>query len=184
MEYASDLKPVDMDELVKSIKAARGYIRRIYLHWTAGRYHEIYDDYHISIDNDGRVYMPSPDLTKKRNHTWQRNSNAVGIAVCACYEASANSGYDADFGDFPVTSAQIEAMSYIVALFNKYGGVPVECVLTHCEAAFFDHYGPFSGDPQTRWDLWYLPDNAQGGRMIGGGDLIRGKARWYLQNAK
>lgn len=181
MNYASEMKPYDMGELSKCIEAARGGFDRLYLHWTAGRYGEIYDDYHISIDGDGRVYLPDENLLIKRNHTWKRNSGAIGIALCACYGASANNGYDADFGEYPVTQAQIEAMSYIVALFAKYGGIPVECALTHCEAAFFDGYGPGSGDPETRWDLWYLPD--YDGVMRGGGDVIRGKARWYLQQS-
>ena len=38
----------------------------------------------VSIDQDGRVYIPSENLAVKRNHTWQRHSNAVGIALCAC----------------------------------------------------------------------------------------------------
>lgn len=181
MNYAEDVKPVDLDELTRYIKRARGYARMIYLHWTAGRYGEIYDDYHISIDHNGRIYLPSNDLAVKRSHTWQRNGNAIGIAVCACYGAQANNGYDMDMGDYPVTQAQIEAMAMIVALFAKHGGVPIECALTHCEAAYMDGYGPYSGDPQTRWDLWYLPD--YDGKMKGGGDVIRGKARWYAQSA-
>lgn len=180
MENASALKPYDMDELARCIQNARGYIEMAYLHWTAGRYHEIYDDYHISIDNDGRVYLPDNDLTIKRNHTWHRNSNAVGIALCACLDAQANDGYNMDMGPYPVTAAQIEAMSYVVALMAKHGGVPIECCITHCEAAFFDKYGPYSGDPETRWDLWYLPDFD--GKMKGGGDVIRGKARWYMNH--
>lgn len=180
MQYAEDLKPVDTAELAESIKQANGYIKRVYLHWSAGRYGEIYDDYHISIDNDGCIYMPDSDLTIQREHTWLRNSKAVGIAVCGCLDAQANNGYDMEMGTYPVTPAQIEAMAYIVALFAKHGGVPVECALTHCEAAYFDGYGPFSGDPETRWDLWYLPD--YDGVMRGGGDVIRGKARWYLQH--
>ena len=175
------MEEVSMYELIQCIRRARGYIRRVYLHWTAGKYGQYFDDYHICIDHDGKIYMPSKDLTIKRNHTWQRNSNAVGIALCACFEAQANNGYDMDMGDYPVTQAQIEAMSYIVAMFAIHGSVPVECTLTHCEAAFFDGYGPYSGDPETRWDLWYLPDNAQSDKMIGGGDCIRGKARWYIQ---
>ena len=50
--------------------------------------------------------------------------------------------------------------------------------MTHEEAAMLDGYGPYSGDPETRWDLWYLPDSD--GTMKSGGDVIRGKALWYL----
>lgn len=182
MEYSYNMKPIDQNELIDMIKAARGSIDRVYLHWTAGRYHEIYSDYHISIDSDGRIYVPAADLTIRRSHTWKRNTGSVGIAVCACVDARANAGYDMTMGSQPVTEAQIEAMSVIVALFSRYGGIPVECCQTHCEAAYFDGYGPFSGDPETRWDLWYLPDSAAGGHLRGGGEVIRGKARWYLQH--
>jgi len=181
MEYASNMKPVDLEELKQYISDANGYVKMVYLHWSAGRYHEIYDDYHISVDCDGRIYLPDPDLTIKRNHTWKRNSNSVGIAVCGCLGAQANNGYNTDFGSYPVTEAQIEAVSMIIALFAKYGGVPVECCITHCEAAYFDGYGPYSGDEETRWDLWYLPDSGMNGQMRGGGEVLRGKARWYLQ---
>ena len=104
-----------------------------------------------------------------------------GIKVSVSQNRLELTGYNMEMGPMPVTQAQIEAMSMIVALFAKYGGVPIECCITHCEAAYFDGYGPYSGDPETRWDLWYLPD--YDGVMKGGGDVIRGKARWYLQQA-
>ena len=53
-------------------------------------------------------------------------------------------------------------------------------VLTHCEAALCDGYGPYSGDPQTRWDLWYMRDSPGDGTMKPGGQVLRGKALWYL----
>lgn len=52
-------------------------------------------------------------------------------------------------------------------------------VLTHCEAALLDGYGPYSGDAETRWDLWYLRDSPGDGTMKPGGQVIRGKALWY-----
>ena len=158
----------------------RGCIDRVYLHWTAGRYGQVYSDYHICIDDDGKIYMPSDNLLICRSHTWRRNSEAVGIALCCCYGAIANEGRDADFGDYPPTEKQIEVMSQIVALLNKYGEVSLDDVYTHCEIARIDGYGPYSGDSETRWDLWFLPD--YDGVMRNGGDVIRGKAAWYLAN--
>ena len=55
-----------------------------------------------------------------------------------------------------------------------------DAVQTHCEIAFKDRYGPGSGDPETKWDLWFLPDDARHGRLFPGGFLIRGKAAYYL----
>jgi len=94
-----------------------------------------------------------------------------------CWDAQANNGHDCNFGSEPVTKEQIESMAAVVAIICKYAGISIESVQTHCEAAFEDGYGPYSGDPQTRWDLWYLPD--YDGSMRIGGNVIRGKARWY-----
>jgi len=30
---------------------------KLYLHWTAGRYTQFFDDYHISIDGNGNIYV-------------------------------------------------------------------------------------------------------------------------------
>ncbi|WP_301961935.1 hypothetical protein [uncultured Phascolarctobacterium sp.] len=51
--------------------------------------------------------------------------------------------------------------------------------MTHCEAALIDGYGPYSTDPQTRWDLWYIRDSPGDGVMRHGGLVLRGKALWY-----
>lgn len=181
MEYTYNMTSVSMDELKQYIINTNGYIRKVYLHWSAGRYHQAFDDYHINIDSDGKVYMFDSDLTIKRNHTYMRNSRSVGIALCCAYGAVCNSGYDADMGDYDVTSEQIETMAYIIALFVRYGGISINDVMTHCEAAFEDGYGPYQGDPDLRWDLWWLYDNADG-RMKLGGNVLRGKAEWYLSN--
>ena len=94
-------QPITPAELVQLAKASKGKIRHLYLHWTAGRYKQVFDDYHLST------------------------------------------------------------------------------VMTHQEAAALDGYGPFSGDPQTRWDLWYLPDLPLSAQLKHGGYVLRGKAIWY-----
>jgi len=45
--------------------------------------------------------------------------------------------------------------------------------------AAFDGYGIGSGDPDMRWDLLYVPDYGDGGRLVPGGELIRGKTKYY-----
>ena len=45
--------------------------------------------------------------------------------------------------------------------------------------ANFDGYGIGSGDPDMRWDLLYVPDYGDGGRLVPGGELIRGKTKYY-----
>ena len=183
MELATDLIPQDMETIKEMAENARGYIDTIYLHWSAGHYGQVYDDYHITVDHDGRIYFPNncDDLTVKRYHTWQRNSRSIGVCVAGCWDAQANSGYNMSMGSEPVTRAQIEILSILVAVLCKHLGLPIseETVMTHCEIAIIDGYGPFSGDEETRWDLWYLPD---GNEMKPGGSVIRGKGIWYSNN--
>jgi hypothetical protein len=97
-----------------------------------------------------------------------------------CVGACANSGVDTDFGDEPPTEEQIEGMSKVVAALCNGLGLEINAntVMTHCEAAELDDYGPSS--TCERWDLWYLPDYPNGD-MKPGGDVIRGKAIWYQQ---
>ena len=40
---------IDYKKLAEVAKRSRGKINRIYLHWTAGHYDDVYDDYHINI---------------------------------------------------------------------------------------------------------------------------------------
>lgn len=173
---------IEREELRTAALAAKGDIDCIYLHQTAGRYGQYFADYHISIDGDGSVPRIADDFTERRNHTWHRNTGAIGIALCCAYEAEANHGYDVNWGDYPPTAEQIEAAAEAVAILANVLGIEItpETVMTHCEAAAIDGYGPGSGDPETRWDLWYLKDSD--GEIKLGGEVIRGKAIWYQQH--
>lgn len=179
MQYTDSLKPIDLDEIKEASKDISAY--RIFLHWSAGHYGQAYEDYHLNIDYNGRIYACDNDLDfdKKLEHTWHRNSGSIGIAMLGCYDAVANAGHNCNFGSEPPTPAQIEAMACAVAIICKYGNIPIDdvSVMTHCEIATEDGYGPGSGDSETRWDLWYLPD--YDGVMKPGGQVIRGKALWY-----
>lgn len=160
---------------------------KVYLHWSAGHYGQFYDDYHINIDKDGTMYMSHPlDVTLA--HTWKRNTGSIGLSMACC--AFATSG---DLGDEPPTSAQIESMAQAIAVICKGLDIPItkDFVLTHGEAAdnednIYPHepYGCKNGC--ERWDLEYLgtdespefnPWATDGSR---GGDVLRGKANWYL----
>lgn len=58
-------------------------------------------------------------------------------------------------------------------------GLSISDIYTHAEMAAFDGYGIGSGDPDMRWDLLYVPDYGDGGRLVPGGELIRGKTKYY-----
>lgn len=177
------MKILTLDELKSLAENANGSIDKIYLHWTAGHYGQAFDDYHINIDNDGTICCSTDDLTELKSHTWHRNTGAIGISMMCCVGAIANDGYDADFGECPPTSEQIEMSAKVIAVLCQALGLDInsDIVMTHEEAATKDGYGPGSGDPETRWDLWYLFDSADN-QMKPGGDVVRGKAVWYQNN--
>ena len=75
------------DGLRELARRAKGRITRIFLHWTAGHYGQVYDEYHLNVDRDGTVYVTCDDLGERKAHTWQRNSGTVGITLCCGYGA-------------------------------------------------------------------------------------------------
>lgn len=174
--------------------AAKAYGRdpKIYLHWSAGHYFHTFDDYHINITADGKLYAATDDLSEVLAHTWKRNSGAVGISLCCGYKATTNG-----LGDEPPTPQQIEAMAQAIVAVAEGLWLTIDKahVLTHGEAAdnedelyTHDNYGPKS--TCERWDLEFLgteespsfnPWATDGSR---GGDVLRGKAIWYHNQAK
>ena len=172
---------ISLTQLAAVAGCSRGHITQLYLHWTAGRYGQVYDDYHLNIDADGTVYRTSSSLSQYKSHTWRRNSGSVAVALCCGLGAQANHGYDADLGQFAPTAVQTDKMAQTVALLVTALGLQltIDTVMTHCEAALLDGYGPYSGDVETRWDLWYMRDSPGDGVLRYGGLVLRGKALWY-----
>lgn len=191
------MRQVDLDEIYNLALDAKeeiwakaeslGRTPCLYLHWSAARYDQKFEDYHINIDGSGRCWASTDDFSETLAHTWKRNTGAIGISLCCCYEATTN-----DLGEFPPTPAQIESMAQVVAVVADALWLTIDKyhVLTHGEAAdnedgnyIHEPYGP-KADCQ-RWDLEYLgteespsfnPYAEDGSR---GGDVLRGKALWY-----
>lgn len=178
------------DEARDSIWAqAKGLDRepKIYLHWTAGHYGQMYtDEYHIGIDEDGSIYNEYP-LDEVLSHTWKRNTGAVGISLACAVGATTD-----DLGYEPPTDAQIEAMAQVIWIIADalWLSIDKKHVLTHGECAdnedgedIHEAYGPKS--TVERWDLEFLGTEespeynpwAEDGTR--GGDVLRGKANWY-----
>jgi len=176
------MREIDLQELKEKATQVKNEIDMIYLHWSAGHYGQFFDDYHIMIDRNGEIMLMHENLDIRLAHTWRRNTGSIAVSFCGAYGAMANQGFNANLGAEPPTTAQIETMAKVVKTLCEALGLPIseEYVMTHEEIATIDDYGPGSGDPQTRWDLWYLPD--YDGIMKPGGDVIRGKANWYLNN--
>ena len=97
---------------------ALGYnrISQIYLHWTAGRYGQLYDDYHFNIDADGSIYQTCTQLTELKSHTWHRNTGAIGIALCCACGALPHNGRDTEFGKYVINDAVADEDALIGAL--------------------------------------------------------------------
>ena len=67
------MKKVTLEDIQTMAEAARAQLWedarnmqrdvKIYLHWTAGRYGQFFNDYHISIDQDGSIYASTDDLS-------------------------------------------------------------------------------------------------------------------------
>ena len=179
----------DCRESIWARAKSMGREPKIYLHWTAGRYSQFWDDYHVQIDEDGKLYMP-PDVTLDDDSlpaTYRRNTGSVAITLLCCMGATSE-----DLGDMPPTEAQIESMAQaIVAIADGlWLTIDKDHVLTHGECAdnedgIYPHeeYGPKS--TCERWDLEYLQTDespkfnpwAEDGSR--GGDVLRGKANWY-----
>lgn len=166
---------IDYHALAPLGQEARGEIKHIYLHWTAGHYGQAYDDYHINIDGDGSVYQTCVKLTERKAHTWRRNTGAIGIAVCCAYNARCGRTKETLYlGDEPITLLQINALAWVLAHLCQALDLPLDAehVLTHAEAATLDGYGPYGPDPDCRWDLYLLPKPHEG-TLLPGGEVIR-----------
>ena len=174
-------KTITHKELHKLAREARGYAKKIYLHWTAGNYNDAYDDYHFNIGKDGELYITCKTLLETKFHTFNRNKESVSIALCCCAEGRIYGHGRVDFGEQPPTPVQLEKMSQVIAILAHALEIDINFsnVMTHAEAAFIDGYGPGSGDKEMRWDLWYLPDLPFNRAMRPGGTTLREKAQWY-----
>ena len=167
---------ITSQELLALAQAARGSIHHLYLHWTAGRYHQFFDDYHLNVDEDGQVFRTCDSLTERKAHTYKRNTGAVGIALCCAADATWNATLPS-FGTTPPTAKQLHSLAWIVAIICTALNLPInsDTVMTHGEAAYRDGYGPGSGDPETRWDLFWVLDER--GEFRQGGVFLRELAK-------
>ena len=165
-------------ELFDLGRQAKGEIQHLYLHWTAGRYQQFFADYHLNLDGEGQLYQTCSRFTDLKAHTYQRNSGAIGIALCCALDASWN-GDHPDLGTYPPTLKQLQNVAKVVAVLCTALGIEItpESVMTHAEAANLDGYGLGSGDRDTRWDLAWVQDAK--GNLCPGGDFLRQLAQYY-----
>ena len=152
----------------------------ISLHWTAGTYLpnglEL-SHYHGGVSWDGHTarYAKWNDYTANLPHTWNRNTDLIGLTICGM--AGANTK---NFGRYPVREEQIEELCLACAEVAYLKKIQVANCRTHAEWALIDGYGPQSGDPETRWDLGILKPGACTPSIARKtGDYLRSKIREY-----
>ncbi|MBP2642162.1 MAG: hypothetical protein H6Q67_49 [Firmicutes bacterium] len=182
---------MDIPDIRKLAKAAAGKIGRVYVHWTAEHYGQRFNDYHILVDADGTLTLTVKDLTTCLKHTYMRNTGAVAIAALCAYDAHST----INLGTEPPTDAQIEAIAQTMAVLASELELPIDIqhFMTHAEAADNmdglnpgyaqngcpeGRYGP--NNSGERWDFWVVKARDTPGS---GGDILRGKALWYLYNS-
>lgn len=172
------MRKISLEDLAKIASRSKWCIDRIYLHWSAGTYNNPSEDYHVNICADGSLLTDANSLNERKEHTWQRNSNTVGVSILCCAGASCTLDGVVTWGDYPPTQAQIEMMGKVVAVLCNNLGLAInnKNVMTHAEIAEVDGYA-LGQDSDCRWDLLKLRDYDDTYRS--GGDVIRGKALWY-----
>ena len=165
---------------------SQGRNPKVYLHWSAGRYDSVFDDYHINITGAGKIFVTTNDLSEIKSHTWRRNTGSIGISLCCAYDATTN-----DLGEYAPTNIQIETIAKVIDVVatGLWLTINKEHVLTHGDAAdnedgiwCHDPYGPKNGC--ERWDLEFLetsesPKYDPWDEEHRGGSILRGKAIWY-----
>ncbi len=160
-------------------------VKRIILHWSAGRYFPTsYEKnyYHYLIDVEGKVYNgkyspnDNDDCTdgKYAAHTGGGNTGSIGVCMCAMY------GYKSPkfCGDFPISAIQFEAcMKFTAELCKKYNlQITPQTVLTHYEFGIQNPKSTSAG----KIDITYIPSYSWVCKNDVG-NFIRSKVRWYRE---
>lgn len=175
---------MDMGTIRRMLEEARPSFYRypnpvvVYWHWTAGGHYTSFRDYHFCIDGDGEIICSRP-LDTIPTATWHRNTGSIAIALCCCQDAQAyRDPWRARLGDEPPTEEQIESLAMLSAAIADVFDIPVDVdhFMTHAEAADLDGYGPAT--TCERWDLAVLDESDA---WMSGGDTLRGKTEFYLE---
>ena len=94
-------------KLAELVALGHNRISQIYLHWTAGRYGQLYDDYHFNIDADGSITRParsSPSLKAIRGTAIPALSVSLSAAPAAHCPITAGILSSASFRPLPARS--------------------------------------------------------------------------------
>lgn len=138
------------------------------MHWTGDDYERVFSSYHFCITgfHDVRVHHTHDLRANMRDvrldpglpyaaHTHGRNAWSLGLAVAAMRGAAPQ-----DFGAYPLTEEQIEALCVVAARLAAFYAIPAAAIRTHAEAALDDGYFGAGGD-DLRWDIARLAPSSR-----------------------
>lgn len=135
--------------------------KRIFLHWTAGNYTQVFSDYHTSITAPrslrhlgkrvAKLVRTHPYDKALHHHTYKANTNAVAISTCS------------NAPGCPPLPDQVELMCKEVAYLSIDFGIPIDTY--HCQT-----------HAESALEIGYYPERID---YDGRGDELRSKARWY-----
>lgn len=160
-------------------------MERIICHWTAGANKASDFDkqhYHILIEDDGKVVKGIPSIAANAKpvkegyaaHTLNCNGGSIGVSLC-CMGGSTESPFNA--GKWPMTKAQWEALSSVLAEICKFYKIPVsdKTVLSHAEVQ-----GNLGIKQRGKWDYTRLAfdPSVKGAHVIG--DKLRAEVKAKL----
>ena len=160
-------------------------MKRIILHWTAGKYQPNQCDlahYHYLVGAEGEIYegkfkVEDNEVCRGNSyamHTGGGNTGSIGVSMCAML------GFknEHNAGDYPITPVQFErTMKLCAELLKKYG-IPLgaDTLMTHYE------FGQVH--PKTtsfgKIDIVFIPPYPWV-KKDEAGSFIRSKVRWYLE---
>ena len=161
------------------------YMKRIILHWSAGRYYPTeYEKkfYHYLIDKEGKIYegfyKPEDNLDCKDGkyaaHTGGGNTGSIGVALCSMYGFKTPK----ECGSYLITPIQFEScMEFCSRLCKRYNlEINANTVMTHYEFGLKNPKTTSAG----KIDITYLPPYPWVGKNDIG-SFIRSKIRWYKE---
>jgi len=159
-------------------------IKGIVFHWSAGKYDQVFEDYHYCITYNpttkkAKIVQMCESDDEIKAHTWHRNKGRIGISLSCAYNATTG-----NLGQYPPTDAQIEmACALAGRLIKKHGIKPEDDeVNTHADWADYDNYGPTRNENGCeRWDLW-VPNWKNYKKNLG--DVMKDKSWWYAQHGE
>ncbi|WP_293729640.1 hypothetical protein [uncultured Phascolarctobacterium sp.] len=184
------IKPVKIkhEPLLEMARLAKGERERtLFLHYTWGRWGEVFDEFHLCIDKAGEIYRPRLHLLDNIPD-WGFLSGDIHIALCCGKDLRyTNSGLLFDSkrriicGDYP-TELQIAQLALVVAILSR--GLAQEICYRTVKTMYEQHMAQlyFTGRDDFSRDLMWLPARENSRELDFGGVCVRKRAQAYMQN--